>query len=239
MPVVLITGGARRLGRSMALGFARKGWQVGIIYNSSPEKAAATIDEINTIGAGCTSFRADVRSSAEINDAFSHVASKLGVPDLLINNAGVFPPPAKLEDVDDALWDSTMSINLRAYFYTARKYSAICTCGRIINIASLGAFETWKERIPYNVSKAGVIRLTEALARELAPRIQVNAVSPGTIEVPGEESSDAGIVPPSRVPMLRHGTTDDLFDAVYFFATCSKFITGQNLNVDGGYHLVK
>jgi NAD(P)-dependent dehydrogenase (short-subunit alcohol dehydrogenase family) len=110
--------------------------------------------------------------------------------------------------------------------------------GRIVNIASLGAFQIWKDRIPYNVSKAAVVQLTKALARSLAPDIMVNAVAPGAIAIPDEPAA-GGMIAPSRIPMGRHGSTDDIFNAVYFFADTATYITGQTLIVDGGLNIAQ
>ena len=104
-------------------------------------------------------------------------------------------------------------------------------------MASLGGTEVWKNRTPYNVSKAGVIQLTKSLARDLAPLVSVNCISPGTIEIKNESPSEPLRISNERIPFLRFGNIDDIFDAVNFFATASQFITGNNLIVDGGYSL--
>lgn len=235
---VLITGSGRRLGRHLAIGFAKKGWDVCVHYNESEEEAHRTIELISQFDNNYYLIKSDVRNREELEKSFQNCFDDFGVPNVLINNSGVFPPETSLENVTDEMWNSTQEINTRAAFYASRFYSSHAKEGdRIINIASLGGQEIWKERIPYNVSKAALLQLTMALARELGPKISVNSVSPGMIIIPDEPAEDGSKAPLDKIPMGRYGAPEDLFDAVYFFATCSHYITGQNLNVDGGYHV--
>ncbi len=241
---VFITGAGRRLGRGMALFFAKKGWNVCVNYNTSHTGALQTVRQINIIGEAALgqrgiALKADVRSKSQLEYAFDMATREFGAPpDVLVNNAGIFPPPSTLQNISKELWDEVLSVNIGGEFVAAQIFSSIAfENSRIINVASLGGLEVWKHRIPYNVSKAAVIHLTKALARELAPRLSVNCVCPGAISIPDEPSeSDSAMIPPSRIPMQRHGTTEDVCSAVYFFATCSPYITGQILSVDGGYH---
>lgn len=237
MPLILITGSGRRLGRGLALEFAQKGWDIAVHYNRSEETALKTANEIKKMGVKCITVKADVLSSKEINVAFDKIVNELGHPEVLINNAGVYPQITPLNEISDEMWNDTLGVNLSGEFHFARKFAENAKKdSRIINIASLGGLEIWKQRIPYNVSKAGVIQLTKALARELAPHISVNCICPGTIEIPGEEAAGESPVPVSRIPMERYGSVKDIFDAAYFFATCSNYITAQVLAVDGGFH---
>ena len=238
MKTVFITGAARRIGRGIALKFAEKGWNVIVNYNTSKEKAIETAEEIKKLGARFELIYADVRDEKQVARAFKLAYDKMGVPDVLINNAGIYPEKRELTDIDIDFWDNVININLRGELLCAREFTKYAQDGaKIINFASLGAYEIWKQRMPYNVSKAGVIQLTKALARELAPKISVNSVSPGSIFIPDEVSPQDGAIKEDRIPMKRYGSIDDVFDAVYFFATCSPYITGQNLNIDGGFHL--
>ncbi|MBS1537160.1 MAG: SDR family oxidoreductase [Bacteroidetes bacterium] len=244
LPIVFITGAGRRLGRAMALHFARKGWNVCVHYHTSHEGASQTVRQINSIGTATLGQRglvikADVRSKGQMEYAFDLAMREFGTPpDVLVNNAGVFPPPTSLQNISHEMWEETFSINVAGEFIVSQIFSSFAfENSRIINVSSIGGLEVWKHRIPYNVSKAAVIHLTKALARELAPRISVNCVCPGAIAVPDEPSdSDSAMIPTSRIPMQRHGTPDDVCSAIYFFATCPSYITGQILSVDGGYH---
>lgn len=238
MSLILITGSGRRIGAELAIKFAEKGWNIAIHYNESQASAESVRSRILELGGECEIFHCDLSKTETIKDSFSMISDTMGFPQVLINNAGVFPSPQKLIDMNDEDWDFVMNINLKSQFILSREYAKMAKANsRIINIASLGAFEIWKERIAYNVSKAGVIQLTKALARELAPNISVNSISPGTIILPEQETQNP--IPLSKIPMNRYGTTEDIFEAAYFFATCSNFITGQNLSVDGGYALVR
>ena len=234
MPCVLITGGGKRIGKGLAEAFAGKGWDVIIHYNKSAQGANETVEKIKVSGIRSTAVKADLQSSQEIRNAFDEAIAKVGIPDVLINNAGVFPPSIELKNLTEEVWDSTMGVNLKAHYLFSKVFAEKAKAGsRIINIASVGGLEVWKHRIPYNVSKAAAIHLTRALARELAPNISVNCICPGTIIFPEDGDTSKGA---EKVPMGRFGVVNDIFEAAYFFATCTSFITGQILTVDGGFH---
>ncbi len=241
MSAVFITGSGSRIGRGLALEFAKKGWNVIVHYNTSKKKAEETVREIVAPDRKAIAVQADLANVGEIDRAWDEAVEKLGAPDVLVNNAGIFPEKRPLKDVDVDFWDNTMNVNLRSMYYLSRKFSmAAGENARIVNIGSLGGLEIWKERIPYNVSKAGVIQLTQALARELAPDIAVNCVAPGSIYLPDDRSpNEKFMAPTGKIPMGRWGNVTDIFEAVYFFSTASKYITGQILSVDGGYHIMR
>ncbi len=223
----------------LALRFAERGWNIGVHYHHSAEGALQVVREVRERqGVDACAVQADVQSPQEMAEAFGEAYRELGALSVLVNNAGVFPDARPLRDIDEAFWDTVLNTNLRSQLTASREFLKVSAGrgSRIINFASLGGLEVWRERIPYNVSKAGVIQLTRALARELAPDISVNAIAPGLIEIPEEPAELT--VPASRVPMQRYGSADDIFDAVWFFSTSSPFITGQILAVDGGQHLV-
>lgn len=240
MATVLITGSGRRIGRGLAIEFARKGWNVIIHYNKSKVWAFQTKEYIEkSFGTSSFAFYCDLRETNKIASTFQSVFQNYAIPDVLVNNAGIFPTKKGLTELDEEIWDNTIAINLTAYLFVSKIFAEFAKEGaRIVNIGSLGGIETWKGRIPYNISKAGVVQLTKSLAKELAPKITVNCVNPGTIYIPDEPNQiDSPLLPTSKIPMQRYGTIQDIFDAVYFFATCSNFITGQVISVDGGYHL--
>ncbi len=240
MATVLITGSGRRIGRGFAIEFARKGWNVIIHYNESKDLAFQTKEYIEkSFGVSSFAFYCDLRETNKIAPTFQSVFQDYAIPDVLVNNAGIFPTKKELTELDEEIWNNTITINLTAYLFASKIFAEFAKeDARIINIGSLGGIETWKGRIPYNISKAGVIQLTKSLAKELAPKITVNCVNPGTIYIPDEPNQiDSPLLSVSKIPMQRYGTIQDIFDAVYFFATCSNFITGQVISVDGGYHL--
>lgn len=237
MSLIFITGAGRRIGRGLAINFAKKGWDIAINYNKSEKRAIETRDTCREYGVKAEVFQADVSKKIEIVSTINQIVEILGVPDVLVNNAGIYPPKTELKDISEELIDETFAINLKGEFFTSQYYSQLAKPNsRIINIASLGAFEVWKGRIPYHISKSALVHLTKALSIELAPNISVNCVCPGAIEVETDQENSSPLISVDKIPMKRYGNPEDIFDAVYFFATCTNYITGQTLIVDGGYH---
>jgi NAD(P)-dependent dehydrogenase (short-subunit alcohol dehydrogenase family) len=249
--VVFITGSGRRIGRALALGFAERGWRVAIHYGHSADRAEETLAEVKALGVDAITVAADVRNREEIRRAIFEARDHFGRIDVLVNNAGIYPDPVPAAEVTEDLWREVIETNLYGEFFAAQAAAEAmmegsstggapggAPGGAIVNIASLGAFQIWKNRIPYNVSKAGVLQLTRALARSLAPSITVNSVAPGTIEIP-DDPAPGKLLAADRIPMRRHGTTDDIFRAVWFFAVEARYITGQTLIVDGGLNIAQ
>lgn len=242
---VLITGGARRIGKSLCENFAKKGFNVIINYNQSQKNAEELQVEIKKFGVKCEIIKADVSNFDEVKNMFktiSNFSDNELIPNILINNAGIFTSKVAFENLEINVWENTLNINLSSQYFCSQEFvklSKFYTLNnpKIINFASLGGTEVWKDRTSYNVSKAGVIQLTKSLAMDLAPFISVNCISPGTIEISDEVPSEILRINSERIPMGRFGNVEDIFDAVYFLATCSNFITGNNIVVDGGYSL--
>jgi 3-oxoacyl-[acyl-carrier protein] reductase/pteridine reductase len=234
--VALITGAAKRIGRSIALRLAAEGAAIAVNYQTSKGEAESLVGEIRDGGAKATAIQADVSRRAEVEKMFAAVDREFGRLDILVNNAGTFFP-AKFETLTDEQWDRIMDINLKSQFLCAQLASPIMKRqgrGRIINLSSLGGLLAWPGYTHYCVSKAGSIMLTRCLARALAPEILVNSVAPGTIQFPGEPPDEEYI---RRVPLHRTGTGDDIAGAVAYLATAD-FVTGQVIVVDGGRALV-
>jgi NAD(P)-dependent dehydrogenase (short-subunit alcohol dehydrogenase family) len=234
--VALVTGGAKRIGKSIALRLAAEGADVCVNYNRSRTDAEATVEEIRALGRRASAIQADVSKRNDVSSLFAAVEKEFGRLDILVNNVGMFFS-AKFEDLTDAQWDSIMDTNLKSQFLCSQAAAPIMKRqgrGRIVNLSSLGGLLPWPSYTHYCVSKAGVIMLTRCLARALAPEILVNSVAPGTIQFPGEAPDEDYI---QRVPLHRTGTGDDIADAVVYFATAD-FVTGQNIAVDGGRMLV-
>lgn len=239
---VLITGSGRRIGRALALRFAEHGWRVGLHYGSSEKRARHTLEEVRALGADAILLHADIRDREQVRRMVDEAYAHFGRIDVLVNNAGIYPPATPIADVEEEMWRSVLETNLYGEFFTAQavaeRMMADGTQGRIVNLSSLGAYQIWKDRVPYNVSKAAVVQLTRALARALAPHITVNSVAPGVIELP-DDPSPGRLLPAERIPMRRYGTTDDIFRAVWFFAVDAGYITGQTLIVDGGLNIAQ
>jgi NAD(P)-dependent dehydrogenase (short-subunit alcohol dehydrogenase family) len=228
--VILVTGAAKRIGRSIALRLAAEGAQVAIHYNGSEQEARATAKECND----APIFRADLESVADIRRMFDEVSDRFGRLDGLVNNAARFTQmdPLKIEEAD---WDFIHSVNLKSVFFCCQAAAKLMLAGdggHIVNISSLGALKPWTEHAHYCSSKAGVVMLTKVLAKAWAPKIAVNSVAPGVIPFDKtDERIDRFI---AATPAGRAGTGDEVAEAVLFFLKSTRFITGQLVAVDGG-----
>jgi NAD(P)-dependent dehydrogenase (short-subunit alcohol dehydrogenase family) len=233
--VALVTGSGRRLGRKSALALAENGWDIVINYAHSAREAAVTVKEIARLDIEAIAIRADITDSKQVDRMFRQALDHYGRLDLLVNNAAIFPPPRKFKDISDELWERVISTNLTGQFYCARAAARAMAQhgGKIINFASLGGFQVWQDYVSYNVAKAGVIMLTKALSRALAPKITVNAIAPGTIMIPGEESKDLKHIEESKIPLRRYGRAGDITGALLYLANAN-YVTGQVILVDGG-----
>jgi NAD(P)-dependent dehydrogenase (short-subunit alcohol dehydrogenase family) len=236
--VALVTGGAKRIGRSIVLRLAADGAAVVINYATSRSEAEALRREIENSHrpARAAAIQADVSERGQVQRLFASVEEQFGRLDILVNNAGMFFA-ARFEELTDEQWDGILNTNLKSQFLCAQAAAPMMKRqgrGRIINISSLGGLLPWPGYTHYCVSKAGVIMLTRCLARALAPEILVNSVAPGTIQFSGEAPDEDYI---KRVPLHRTGRGEDIADAVAYLAAAD-FVTGQILAVDGGRTLV-
>jgi NAD(P)-dependent dehydrogenase (short-subunit alcohol dehydrogenase family) len=230
--VALVTGAARRIGRSIALKLAAEGADVVVNYRSSKTDAEQVVAEITSGGRRALVWQADVSRRDEVLGLIAAAERTFGRLDILVNNAGVFFP-VKFEQLTEDQWDTILDTNLKSQFLCARAAAPLLKRtgrGRIINLSSLGGLLAWPLYTHYCVSKAGVIMLTRCLARALAPEITVNSVAPGTISFPGEPPDEDYI---RRTPLRKTGTAEDIAGTVAFLAQ-SDFITGQVFVVDGG-----
>lgn len=231
--VALVTGAAKRIGRAIALDLAAHGAQVAVHYRGSEAEARATAAEVRG-----RAFQADLAKVGEIGRLFDEIAAVYGRLDVLVNNAAVyFRTPIDQATEED--WDKLHGANLKATYFCCQAAARIMRRrgeGRIVNLSSMGGVRPWAEYAPYNASKAGVIHMTRSLAKELAPEISINSVAPGVIEFSDEHAPEVQRMI-DNTPMRRHGTGEEIAEAVRFFLTGPKFITGQTLVVDGGLTL--
>ena len=231
--VVLVTGGAKRIGRGIALRLAREGVRVAIHYNRSEAEARETAEQCG----GAALFRANLEHVSEIEGMFADLESRMGSLYGLVNNAARFLRRDMLEITEED-WDFMLDVNLKAVFFCAKQAALLMRKtgpGRIVNISSLGGIRPWAHRVHYCASKAGVIMLTRAMAKALAPGITVNSVAPGVIPFHDIDPEGAGMI--EDTPARRGGTAGEVADAVVYFLRASGFVTGQILAVDGGLSL--
>jgi NAD(P)-dependent dehydrogenase (short-subunit alcohol dehydrogenase family) len=225
-----VTGAAKRIGRQIAITLSQRGFEVAIHFHHSRADAEATSKECG----GAPLFEADLTKVDEIRRLFADVKARFGPLDSLVNNAARFTRIDPLE-ITEADWGFIHDVNLKATFFCCQegaKQMKEIGAGRIVNISSLGGVRPWADHVHYCASKAGVIMMTKALGKALAPQITVNSVAPGVIAFGDEDERVEEMI--RATPMKRAGHADEIAEAVHFFLTAPDFITGQTLVVDGG-----
>ena len=232
----LVTGGARRIGRTIALTLAASGANVAITYRNSQSEAEDVVRTLAAFGVEAFAVRTELTDAESIRQSVAAVIEEFGQLDLLANNAGHFEQTA-LEEITAEQWDRIFATNTRAPFLVAQAaYPHLrAAYGRIINIGSLGGMHAWATHAHYCTSKAALHMLSQTMAKAWAPEVSVNCVAPGMIEL--GEIGEAYAHFAEKTPMRRNGSAEDVAAAVLFFATGPHFITGQLLAVDGGLGL--
>jgi 3-oxoacyl-[acyl-carrier protein] reductase/pteridine reductase len=235
----LVTGGARRIGRAIALAFAKAGADVAITYRASQQEAETTAAEIAATGVRSLPVQCDVRLEGAIRAAVQHTASSFGRLDVLVNNAAIFLS-RPLDEITVEEWDLVFATNTRGPFLFAREALPYLrrSHGRIVNLGSLGGLHAWAGHAHYCSSKAALHMLTQTMAKAFAPEVSVNCVAPGSIDADGNDTSERAIHFAEKTPLKRNGAAEDVAQAVLFFAAGPSFVTGQILAVDGGLGLV-
>jgi 3-oxoacyl-[acyl-carrier protein] reductase/pteridine reductase len=233
----LVTGGARRVGRGIALALARAGADVTITFRSSQAEAAQTASEIESLGRRAMAVECDVRSEASVRAAVAAAVGCFDRLDIVVNNAAVFES-APVDSLTFEQWNMVFETNARGPFLVSREALAHLRAaeGRIVNIGSLGGIHAWADHAHYCASKAALHMLTQAMAKAFAPDVSVNCVAPGWIELDESDAWQAAHFA-VKTPMQRNGSVEDVAQAVLFFATGPHFVTGQVLAVDGGLGL--
>ena len=234
MKKALITGGAARIGAQIARTLHENNFKIVIHCNHSIKKAQLLSDDLNSISQDSSEV-----ISGDLNDieSISSIVNSIDSLDLLVNNASVFyPKSVENSEVDD--WNDVINVNLRAPFFLSKELSnkLSASSGSIINIIDIHADRPLKNHAVYNISKAGLKMMTQTLAKELAPSIRVNGVSPGSIlwpEATAEISETEKKLMLERIALNRQGSPQDIADTVLFLAN-SDYITGQIINIDGG-----
>ena len=232
---VLITGGARRLGRASALTLAEAGANVVITYRKSAREAKGTVRELKALGVAAVALPCDITNEVSVRRVIASAVKEFGQLDILVNNAANYET-SEFSKITLAQWDAMFASNVRGPFLVSREArSALAkTHGKIINMGSLGGLRPWADHVHYCSSKAALHMLTRVMAKALAPQIAVNAVAPGMIDLGEKAAASFMRKMANKTPMLRNGKAGDIAQAVLFFAQAPHFITGQILAVDGG-----
>ncbi len=234
MRVALVTGGAVRVGRAISSALAEDGYRLIVHYNSSSGSADELVDEVRSAGGEAVAIGADLADAAEVRRLADEATAAFGGIDLLVNNASVFPAE-RLEETDEALWDHTIAVNLKAPFFLIRHLAPTLRerKGIVINMADLAGIQTWAAYAAHGISKAGVVHLTRVAARSLAPEVRVNGIAPGTVLPPESMSKEEIGQLAERAPLKKNGSPDDVVRALRYLLQAD-FVTGETLVVDGG-----
>ena len=235
-----ITGGARGIGRAIAMELGRHGANVIITYRREEHLASAVAKDIRSLGVSCTAVQVDVRNQDDLEALFEEGRQRYGKIDILVNNAGVTEDGLVVRMSDDS-WDRVMETNLRGAFLATRlalRQMTRARWGRVINITSVSGIMGNAGQANYAAAKAGMIGFTRAVAREVASRqVTVNAVAPGFVHT----DLTAGLSDSQKqaildlIPLGRHAEPEDIAPLVAFLASdAAGYITGQTLHVDGG-----
>lgn len=237
--VALVTGAARRLGREIALGLARAGWDVAVHYGSSSADAARTVEEIAATGRRAVAVQADLADEAATLAMFDEARARLGPIGCLVNNASRFEFDAP-GSFGYAALDAHLRSNLAAPLALARRLHASLegdACGVVVNLLDQKLGNLNPDFFSYTLSKAGLAAATRMMAMAFAPRLRVVGVSPGITLVSGDQTPEGFERAHARTPLGGSSTPQDIVDAVVYLAQ-ARAITGVDLVVDGGQHLL-
>jgi len=232
----LVTGAGRRVGRTIAEHLAGRGTAVAVHYNRSRAGAEAVVAGIERAGGRAHPFGANLESVAEIERMVGEVLKTFGRIDVLVNCASVFYRKP-IEEVTEHDWDVNLDTNLKAPFFLSKFAGAAMRrqgAGKIVNIGDWAGVRPYNNYLPYTVSKSGLIGLTRALAKALAPEVQVNCVALGPVMPPAEYSKEESARLVAGTLVKRLGSPEDVARAVLFLCEGTDFATGSTLMLDGG-----
>lgn len=236
--VAIVTGGAVRLGKALALALAQEGVRLGIHYNASAGPAEQAVAEIKSLGSDGLAVQADLSQSSQAQKVIERTAAHFGRLDILVNSAAIFEP-AGLVQTTEAIWDMHFAINLKAPFFLSQAFAAYVGKDRpahIVNIADWRGLRPDTNYLAYSLTKAGLLSMTEGLALALAPNIQVNAIAPGAIlPPPGKDQAYLDRLV-QAIPVRRVGSPAEIVRALLYLLE-SDFVTGETVFVTGGEHL--
>lgn len=240
--VAIVTGGSRGIGKTIALELARNGAKVVINYNSNADAANEVVKEIEALGSEAFASQADVSDSAQAKVLVEETINRFGKVDILVNNAGITRDRSFLKLTEEA-WRKVIDVNLNSAFNTTSAVLPLMVeqkYGRIINISSIIGQSGNVGQTNYAASKAGLIGFTKSLALEMANKgVTVNAICPGFIETEMVAEIPAEILEKivSKIPQRRLGQPSEIARAVCYLVTDGDYITGQQLNINGGLYM--
>ena len=236
---VLITGGAKRIGLAIAKYLHQYGFNIIITYNKSKNDAEKVLYTLNNNRSNsCAIIQANFSTTKSYNSLYNKALKVFGRIDVLINNASKFYP-TKIDMVNDKNWADIINTNLKTPLFLSKSFFPELKKrkGSIINIIDIHVDPPLKNHIIYNLSKAGLLALTQSLAKDLAPTVRVNGVSPGAIMWPKSINKKRKKEIISKIALKKIGEPDDIAKTILFLITNGDYITGQNINVDGGRRL--
>lgn len=232
----LVTGGALRVGRAIAIALAGRGANVVVNYNRSADAAHDTVKEIEAHGVRGMALQCDVSQVTQVEEMMQSIVTHFKAIDVLVNCAAIYERKP-LDKVTERDWDTHLDINLKGSFFCA-KYAGQHMLkqgrGKIINFADWAGIRPYADYLPYCISKGGVITMTRGLAKSLAPNIQVNCIAPGPILLPPDFTEEETQKVINATPLKRIGSPKDIAATVVFLVEGSDFITGATISVDGG-----
>ena len=232
---ILVTGGARRVGKIFALACARAGADVVIHHGHSDENAEKTREEITALGRRAWVFEADFSDSSQAESLIPRISKSVPLHGL-VNSAAIFES-LSLENTSLEAWEKHFAINLTAPFLLSQAFARQAPDGaRIVNILDWRALRPAADHFPYTISKAALAALTESLAVALAPKIIVNGLALGAILPPADGKAVPNIT--KNIPAGRWAKEEEVEQALLFLLTCPAYITGEIIHLDGGRHLV-
>ena len=234
----LVTGAARRIGRSIAIDLARQGWQVAIHFGSSQKEANAVVKEIKAEGLMATALEANLADSDNCRELIKEANNQFGTIRCLVNNASVFERD-EIDTLTKNSWDRHFDINLRASALLTREFAEQLPQdneGNIINIIDQRVWNLTPHFVSYSVSKAALWSFTQISAQALAPRIRVNGIGPGPVLPSTRQTTEDFARQVSATPLGRGATPAEICDAIRYILRASG-MTGQMIALDGGAHL--
>ena len=231
----LVTGGAKRIGRTIALTLASMSYDIALHYWTSVEEAEATAAEITQRGVRCSTFKCDLAQEEELLLLLPRVLKEFPELEILVNNASVFEK-AQIAESEPDFFNRQMAINFKAPFFLSRDFARNCKKGHIINLLDARISKNDFNYTVYILSKKALAELTKISAREFAPGIRVNAIAPGMILSPQGKPEKYLEKMALKIPLKRKGELDNVSESVRFLLN-NEFLTGQFIYVDGGENL--